>query len=312
VALEGEAALHEVAPVDADGAAAELPAVEGEVVLHRPGPAGRIRVRRPVRVAGGGHQERLIVGQDAGERVVGGVPAVALLVPLVHREAVDPAVGEDVGVGKAEAGAQLRAQAAEDVGDDRRPVGDDEEEVALLRPGQRRHRPGPLLAHELHRRAVDAVACQRQVDEAPGAEALRRLRQLVDLASARAGEAGRDDALHPPTGGKRLVEDPEAGGRAPGLVAEGRGEVDQLHPEAQVGLVGAEALERLVVGEPRERDVLERPLGVTARETAIAIVSTKSITVSSATKLISRSSWVNSGWRSPRRSSSRKQRAIWK
>ena len=52
--------------------------------------------------------------------------------------------------------------------------------------------------------------------------------------------------------------------------------------------------------------------GAVAFETSIAIASTKPITVASSTKLISRSSWVNSGWRSPRRSSSRKQRAIWK
>ena len=35
----------------------------------------------------------------------------------------------------------------------------------------------------------------------------------------------------------------------------------QLHPEAQVGLVGAEALDDLVVGEARERDLQQRPLG---------------------------------------------------
>ena len=45
--------------------------------------------------------------------------------------------------------------------------------------------------------------------------------------------------------------------------------------------------------------------GVVALLTSMATSSTKRITVASSTKLISRSSWVNSGWRSPRRSSSR-------
>ena len=52
--------------------------------------------------------------------------------------------------------------------------------------------------------------------------------------------------------------------------------------------------------------------GAVALVTSMTMCSMKAITVASSTKLISRSSWVNSGWRSPRRSSSRKQRAIWK
>ena len=52
--------------------------------------------------------------------------------------------------------------------------------------------------------------------------------------------------------------------------------------------------------------------GVVALLTSMIICSMNPRTVASSTKLISRSSWVNSGWRSPRMSSSRKQRAIWK
>ena len=92
VALEQERALEELAPVDPDRAAAELPAVEREVVLERPRPAGRVLRRRVGGIAGGGHEELLVLGQDAAERVVGGVPATVLRVPLVHREAVDPDV----------------------------------------------------------------------------------------------------------------------------------------------------------------------------------------------------------------------------
>ena len=39
LALEEEAPLEQVPAMDADGPATELPAVEGEVVLERPGPA---------------------------------------------------------------------------------------------------------------------------------------------------------------------------------------------------------------------------------------------------------------------------------
>ena len=115
LALEREAALEQVAPMDPDRAATELPAVEREVVLERPGAAGRVVGRRLGRVAGRGHEQRLVLGDDAAERVVGRVPAPVLLVPLVHREAVDPDVGEDGRVGQAEALAELDAQAAEDV-----------------------------------------------------------------------------------------------------------------------------------------------------------------------------------------------------
>ena len=58
-----------------------------------------------------------------------------------------------------------------------------------------------------------------------------------------------------------------------------RGQVDELHPEAQVGLVRAEAVDRLVVGEARERDSWIGRSGVVARVTSMAIVSTKAITV---------------------------------
>ena len=112
LALQQEAALEQVAPMDPDRAAAELPAVEREVVLERAGPAGRVLGRRLRRVAGGRHEQRLVLGHDAAERVVGRVPAAVLLVPLVHREAVDPDVGEHVRVGQAQPLAELRRAAA--------------------------------------------------------------------------------------------------------------------------------------------------------------------------------------------------------
>ena len=108
---------------------------------------------------------------------------------------------------------------------------------------------------------MDPVGRDRQVDEAAGAQTLRRLDQLVDLAAARRAQAGHGDALDPPAGGQGLVEDAEARGRAPVRAAQDRGKVDELHAEPEVGLVGSETLERLVVGEARKGHVLEGPLG---------------------------------------------------
>jgi len=61
--------------------------------------------------------------------------------------------------------------------------------------------------------------------------------------------------------GQGVVEDAEARRRRPAGIDQRRGEVDQLHPEAQVGLVRAEALDGLGEGQAREGHLLERPLG---------------------------------------------------
>ena len=163
VALEQERALEQLAPVDPDRAAAELPAVEREVVLERPRPAGRVLGRRVGGIAGGGHEQRLVLGQDAAERVVGGVPATVLGVPLVHREAVDPDVREHVRIGQAQPIAELDAQPAEDVGGDLGRVGDDQDQVALRRPAAlddralRRRRTGTWRSARGSRRRARAT-----------------------------------------------------------------------------------------------------------------------------------------------------------
>ena len=65
MALELETALEQVAAVDPDRPATELPAVEREVVLERPGTAGRVVRRRLRRIARRRHEQRLVLGQDA-------------------------------------------------------------------------------------------------------------------------------------------------------------------------------------------------------------------------------------------------------
>ena len=73
-----------------------------------------------------------------------------------------------------------------------RAVGHDEDEVALLGPGLLAQRDLRRGGQELRDGAVELAARQdREVHEAPGAEALRQLRQVVDLAPGRLGHARR-------------------------------------------------------------------------------------------------------------------------
>ena len=91
--------------------------------------------------------------------------------------------------------------------------------------------------------------------EALRAEPLRALGQLVDLAARGTTHARRDDGLDAATRRERLVEHAE-----PRATLERWSEVDQLHAEADVRLVGAEPLDDLVVREHGERHLLDRPL----------------------------------------------------
>src|SRR3954451_9089532 len=107
LALKGEAPSEKITAVDPDGAAAELPAIEHDAVLERAGAAGRVARVRSAEIAGGRREEPLVFGEHAAERVVRCVPAAVLRVPLVHREAVDPAEREQLGVSEAETRPEL-------------------------------------------------------------------------------------------------------------------------------------------------------------------------------------------------------------
>jgi hypothetical protein len=78
--------------------------------------------------------------------------------------------------------------------------------------------------------------------------------QLVELLARVVAAARCRDGEHRSTGGQRLGEDAE-------LEAAGHvGKVDQLHPEPDVGLVGAVPRHRLGVRQPREGLVENRPI----------------------------------------------------
>ena len=89
------------------------------------------------------------------------------------------------------------------------------------------------------------------------------------------------------------------------------GQVDERQLEAQVGLVRAVLVHRLGVAEAQER-ARELDAEHVLPERRHQASRSMPCTSSSTTKHISRSICVNSGWRSRRRSSSRKQRTIWK
>ena len=118
----------------------------------------------------------------------------------------------------------------------------------------------PVLADELHDRRASPVGLGRDVDETLGPEPSGGVDELVDLAPGRAAETGGDDRLDPAAGHERVVEDREAGRRLARIVDERGGQVDELEPEPEVGLVGPVPFDDLVEGEPRERHLEERPV----------------------------------------------------
>ena len=87
------------------------------------------------------------------------------------------------------------------------------------------------------------------------------------------------------------------------------GDVDQLEAETQVRLVVAVLGERFARASGAESGVRSRLRALCARRRRCTLPSPRS-RPSSSTNDISTSSWVNSGCRSARESSSRKQRAI--
>ena len=137
-------------------------------------------------------------------------------VPLVHREAVDPDVGEDVRIGEGEAVGDLDAQTAEDVRGDVVRVGDDQDQVALAAPARsmiarrvssdRNLAIGPLSV---------ATGLEREVGQALCPEPAGAIGQLVDLASGDAGHARGDDRLDPAAAREGVSKTPNPDAGAP-------------------------------------------------------------------------------------------------
>ncbi len=90
--------------------------------------------------------------------------------------------------------------------------------------------------------------------EPAGAMPPREVGQLVQLPARHPAAAGRHDAAHAAAGGDRLGEHAEVD------AADGIGQVDQLHAEAQVGLVRSVSVHGVGVLEAREGLLQERVL----------------------------------------------------
>ena len=94
-----------------------------------------------------------MLGNWCGERIVRCVPSPRLSLPLVHRESVNPAEGEHIGIGQTQLERNLNAQATKYFGrKDARP-GNDQEQIAIgVRCGAaccRPERGGCLWGEEL-------------------------------------------------------------------------------------------------------------------------------------------------------------------
>ena len=88
---------------------------------------------------------------------MGRIPATALGIPLVHREAVDPAITENRRICQLEAVAELDPQPAEDLSCDRSRVGDDKDEIARAGAYMCDQPFGENVAEELRDRAPDGA-----------------------------------------------------------------------------------------------------------------------------------------------------------
>ena len=133
-------------------------------------------------------------------------------------------------------------------------------------------------------------------------------RRSVEVVELLAGEA------RPPGTARAFTAPPCATACAKTLKTPPReqlGQSTELQLEAQVGLVRAVAPHRLVVRDPPERAGRAR-CPCARRKISATSPSTIGRKSSRSTNDISMSICVNSGWRSARRSSSRKQRTIWK
>ena len=157
--------LH-LAVVDADAAAADLPAVADEVV-------GALRT-----TPGSVSRRCSSSGTAAVKGWCDGVPALVLVVPLEEREVHDEGEVTDGVVHQAEAATELAPEGVEHLVRFVLAVGDDEEHVAAVGAGEAGHLARLVLGEELgdrgayilHRQGVDApVAAELHRDEAAAA-----------------------------------------------------------------------------------------------------------------------------------------------
>ncbi len=235
-------ALH-FGAVDAHRAAADLPAVEHHVVgLGDALLGGRV------------HQFFMAVLRR-GEGVMHGGPALVVLVELEHREIDHPEWLPDVleqAVALAEfAVADLDPQGADGVGHDLGLVGTEEQQVAVLRAAALQDGSNRRVVQVLDDGRLQTIAALAHIvdldpGQAFGAVDLDELGVGVDLAAAHLSAAGHAQRDHAATGGGG-----RAGEHLEVHVGHDVGEFGELHLDAQIGFVGAEAGHGLRISHDR-------------------------------------------------------------
>ena len=233
-------------------------------------------------------------------------PALLLLVPLEQREIHDPGERELVGRQQAQLPARWPAAAAPAASRWHRPG---RPRAAAGRParGARRleHAATAVFADGLERRALDAPSALRRTHTSPRAPScLGLLDQLVELAARRAPGARHDEARAP----RPPLPTPRGTARTP---SRGTG---PRRPRSACRTAGPACRIRTAPSPPRTAcggngAATSTPISREDGGDAAARSARRSVLVAND---ISTSTCVNSGWRSARRSSSRKHRAIWK
>ena len=226
-----EDAFLDLRIVDPDGAAAELEAVQDQVV------GARLRRARLE-----------VVGERRRERVMVRDPLVLVVAPLeqLRFEVPDelPAILRD----QIEPSREIPPEPVERYVRSIDPVGDETDQIPG--PGTRPlEDPGALLVAQelLDRRPERSLVLDRDPHEPGGAAALRVLDELVQLLAREGrGTLGGDEALDRAAVGRDLRE------RREPRALEELGELRKLHPVPEVGLIRAVAFEHLVVGHATE------------------------------------------------------------
>ena len=233
----------QVGVVNTDAAAAQLHAVQDDVIGQRPHleriGADQVRVGRMRRSEG-------VI--DRGQ------PALAVL--LEQREIGDPGEREQVGRNDLGRVTGQQAQAAEGQVRLVELVRGEQHQVARLDAQPFLQARLLRFGKELHNRGLPAAVFLHP-DEGKSAQAgvLGQRGPLVNHPGGHAGQPGRVDRLHHAAGGEHVTEDLELGG------GEKVGEIGQQHAEPRIGLVRAVAIGRLLIGHARQGQRGPRPAG---------------------------------------------------
>ena len=240
-ALDLEHARLEFRIVDADAAAAELGAVEHDVVGLR------------AHLFGIAVEQRHVFGLGRGERVVHADEA-AFVVAFHQRKIDDPRELVDVRRDDAGVRAGQQADAAEDRQDLLGLVGAKQHEIAGLDVQRGFEADLFGVGEELDDgRFPGAVFLHADVGQAAEAAFLGQARPvLLHHLDGRMGEALGVDGLDGAAAFQRAGEHLELG------ALEHVGEIHDLHAEAQVGLVAAVAVHGFAVGHARQRQLRRR------------------------------------------------------